>query len=139
MSMVILYLSHAPRMVYRCRVAISSCSSSLTSLVLIKLMVQFALTLPRTIANGPAPPFFAACAGAAYTYPIDDKANVSNLSPVISCCIGTLCEAPPRQPHHLRLRHRNRHRRRRSRDLTYPVKQMHRRSQLATILHLRIS
>ena len=38
--------------------------------------------------------FFAACAGAAYTYPEDDKANVSNLkSNLVSCCIGTSCTA----------------------------------------------
>lgn len=53
----------------------------------------------QQIAKGPAPPFFAACKGAAYTYPQDDTANVSNLnSTQISCCIGTLCKAPARQP-----------------------------------------
>ncbi len=54
----------------------------------------------QDIPNGPAPPFFAACAGAAYTYPNDNKANVSNLgSKLVSCCIGALCKAPSRQPH----------------------------------------
>ena len=52
----------------------------------------------QNIADGPAPPFFKACAGAAYTYPNDNKANVSNLkSNLVSCCIGTSCQAPSRQ------------------------------------------
>ena len=53
----------------------------------------------QNIADGPAPPFFSACAGAAYTYPNDNEANVSNLrSNLVSCCIGTSCQAPSRQP-----------------------------------------
>ena len=53
----------------------------------------------KDIALGPAPLFFAACKGAAYTYPTDDAANVSNLkSTLVSCCIGTSCVAPMRQP-----------------------------------------
>ena len=49
-------------------------------------------------ADGPAPPFFAACQGAAYTYPNDNEANVSNLqSRLVTYCIGTSCEAPSRQ------------------------------------------
>jgi len=56
------------------------------------------LNSAQNIADGPAPPFFTACAGAAYTYPHDDKANVSNLnSTLVSCCIGTSCQAPSRQ------------------------------------------
>ena len=52
----------------------------------------------QNIADGPAPPFFKACAGAAYTYPNDNTANVSNLkSNLVSCCIGTSCQAPSRQ------------------------------------------
>ncbi len=52
----------------------------------------------QNIADGLAPPFFKACAGAAYTYPNDNKANVSNLkSNLVSCCIGTSCQAPSRQ------------------------------------------
>ena len=46
---------------------------------------------------GPATEFFAACAGAAYTFPKDDKA-VQSCTSVISCCIGTSCKAPSRQP-----------------------------------------
>ncbi len=72
------------------------------------------LNSAQNIANGPAPPFFAACAGAAYTYPNDNDANVSNLkSALVSCCIGTSCNAPPRQPeqgntlHDERMRIRN--------------------------------
>ena len=50
------------------------------------------------LSDRPAPAFFAACAGAAYTYPNDNDANVSNLgSNIISCCVGALCEAPSRQ------------------------------------------
>ena len=52
----------------------------------------------QNIADGPAPPFFKACAGAAYTYPNDNTANVRNLkSNLVSCCIGTSCQAPSRQ------------------------------------------
>ena len=48
--------------------------------------------------QGPAPLFFAACAGAAYTFPKDDRANQGNLrSNLVSCCIGTSCAAPSRQ------------------------------------------
>ncbi len=56
------------------------------------------LNSAQSVADGPAPPFFAACAGAAYTYPNDNDANVSNLgSNVVFCCIGTSCKAPSRQ------------------------------------------
>jgi hypothetical protein len=51
----------------------------------------------RNIANGPAPHFFAACEGTAYTYPNDKDANVSNLeSTLVSCCIGMSYNAPSR-------------------------------------------
>ena len=57
------------------------------------------LNSAQNIPDGPAPSFFAACAGAAYTYPKDDKANISNLnSTLVSCCVGTSCKAPLRQP-----------------------------------------
>ena len=50
------------------------------------------------LADGPPPCFFAPCAGAAYTFPNDNEANTSNLgSNLVSCCIGTTCEAPSRQ------------------------------------------
>lgn len=69
------------------------------------------LNSAQNVPNGPAPPFFAACARAAYTYPNDNDANVSNLkSTLVSCCIGTSCKAPPRQriqdntPHSKRMR-----------------------------------
>ena len=56
------------------------------------------LNSAQNIADGPAPRFFTACAGAAYTYPNDNEANLSNLkSNPVSCCIGTSCEAPSRQ------------------------------------------
>lgn len=47
-------------------------------------------------AGGPPAPFFAACAGAAYTFPADDDAVRKCLGPV-SCCIGTSCKPPLRQ------------------------------------------
>ena len=44
------------------------------------------------IANRPVPPFFAAYAGAAYTYLTDNDASASNLkSDLITCCVGTSC------------------------------------------------
>ena len=42
-------------------------------------------------ANATAPPFFAACAGAAYTFPTDDKANRWGVGALTTCCIGTDC------------------------------------------------
>jgi hypothetical protein len=47
--------------------------------------------------SGPPAPFFAACAGAAYTFSEDDTA-VYSCPGSISCCIGTSCKAPSRQP-----------------------------------------
>ncbi|MCJ1395619.1 hypothetical protein MMC18_008505 [Xylographa bjoerkii] len=47
--------------------------------------------------NGPASSFFAACAGAAYTYPNDNDANNGHVDTVVTCCIGTSCPAPVRQ------------------------------------------
>ena len=62
------------------------------------------LNSAQNIADGPAPPFFVACAGAAYTYPNDNEANTSNLrSNMVSCCIGTTCKAPSRQPPNTRI------------------------------------
>lgn len=57
------------------------------------------LNSAQNVPDGPPPRFFADCAGAAYTFPKDDGANVGNLSNnLISCCIGTSCPAPSRQP-----------------------------------------
>ena len=57
------------------------------------------LNSARETPDGPAARFFRSCAGAAYTYPNDNDANTSNLgSKLVSCCIGTLCPAPLRQP-----------------------------------------
>ena len=56
------------------------------------------LNSAQNIANGPAPPFFAACAGVAYTYPNDNDANVSNLKNLVFYYVGTSCKAPSRQP-----------------------------------------
>lgn len=56
------------------------------------------LNSAQSVADEPASPFFAACAGAAYTYSNDNDANVSNLgSNVVFCCIGTSCKALSRQ------------------------------------------
>ena len=53
----------------------------------------------KDVPDGPAPPFFKACAGAAYTYPNDNTANRDSLSSnLISCCVGRTCQAPARQP-----------------------------------------
>jgi hypothetical protein len=53
----------------------------------------------QNIANGPTSPFFTACKGPAYTFANDNDANVINLkSSLVSCCIGTSCNAPSRQP-----------------------------------------
>ena len=50
------------------------------------------------ISEGPPPCFFAPCAGAAYTFPHDNHADAGDLgSNLVSCCIGTSCEAPPWQ------------------------------------------
>lgn len=52
----------------------------------------------RNTPDGPPACFFAACAGAAYTFPDDNDAVRGGLSSLISCCIGTSCSAPLRQP-----------------------------------------
>ena len=52
----------------------------------------------RNTPNGPPACFFAACAGAAYTFPNDNNALGSGLSSLVSCCIGVSCPAPSRQP-----------------------------------------
>ncbi|MCJ1405940.1 hypothetical protein MMC19_000005 [Ptychographa xylographoides] len=51
----------------------------------------------QNVPNGPASAFFAPCAGAAYTYPNDNDANVYDVASTITCCIGTSCPAPARQ------------------------------------------
>ncbi len=56
------------------------------------------LNSAQSVADELASPFFVACAEAAYTYPNDNNANVSNLeSNVVFCCIDTSCKAPLRQ------------------------------------------
>ncbi|KAL8705840.1 MAG: hypothetical protein Q9201_001063 [Fulgogasparrea decipioides] len=47
---------------------------------------------------GPPSSFFAPCAGAAYTFPKDDGANTGMITSTdISCCVGVLCPASPKQ------------------------------------------
>jgi hypothetical protein len=58
------------------------------------ICLNTAVVLP----DGPPPLFFAPCAGAAYTFPNDNNADAGNLtSNLVSCCVGTSCEAPTRQ------------------------------------------
>ncbi len=55
----------------------------------------------RYVNNGPAAPFFAPCAHAAYVYPFDDSANSGNGvcgGSTVTCCVGTNCPSNPRQP-----------------------------------------
>ena len=57
------------------------------------------LNSARDTPAGPPAAFFKACAGSAYTFPYDDAANAYNTSSrLITCCIGSNCEAPQRQP-----------------------------------------
>ncbi|KAI4215751.1 MAG: hypothetical protein LQ351_001738 [Letrouitia transgressa] len=47
---------------------------------------------------GPASPFFSPCAGAAYTFPKDDGANIGEQpGSLMECCIGKDCPAPKKQ------------------------------------------
>ena len=41
--------------------------------------------------DGTADPFFAPCAGQAYTFPSDNGANKANVGSTVNCCIGTAC------------------------------------------------
>ncbi len=67
------------------------------------------LNSAQNIANGPAPPFFAAYTGAAYTYPNDNDANISNLkSNLVTCCVSTSYKAPSRQSKRSNSLHRGR-------------------------------
>ena len=91
------------------------------------------LNSARENADGPPPPFFAACQGAAYTYPNDNEANVSNLrSRLITCCVGTSCDAPARQTvNRCRLAHQGLTNRKNgseyhARELTSLIKDKHR-------------
>lgn len=51
----------------------------------------------QNVPYGPASPFFAACAGAAYTYPKDDGADTGCASHTINCCVGPQCPPNPKQ------------------------------------------
>lgn len=52
---------------------------------------------PWCYACSAADPFFAPCAGSAYTYPYDDAATVGPASGTINCCIGTSCGSTGRE------------------------------------------
>lgn len=88
--------------------------------------------------DGPPPAFFAACEGAAYTFPNDNTATDGGVeSRLISCCIGTSCPPPPQQKsakrslatrnlgvaHHLHS-HQQRHGQQRRRSLRSHVHQL---------------
>ncbi|KAI4127200.1 MAG: hypothetical protein LQ338_003319 [Usnochroma carphineum] len=52
----------------------------------------------RANVDGPPSSFFAPCAGAAYTFPNDNNANTGMVTDTLmSCCVGTSCEASPHQ------------------------------------------
>ena len=48
-------------------------------------------------ACSPPDPFFAPCAGSAYTYPYDDGATVGPATGSIQCCVGTACPSTGRE------------------------------------------
>ena len=80
--------------------AVSGCNINLFELGTCENLVQGPVCLnpSRILPDGPAPTFFAPCAGAAYTFPNDNDANAGGLgSNLVTCCIGTGCEAPLRQ------------------------------------------
>lgn len=52
---------------------------------------------PWCNACSPPDPFFAPCAGSAYTYPYDDGATVGPATGSIQCCVGTACAATGRE------------------------------------------
>ncbi|KAL9065776.1 MAG: hypothetical protein Q9161_008001 [Pseudevernia consocians] len=52
---------------------------------------------PWCNACSPPDPFFAPCAGSAYTYPYDDGATVGPAVGSIQCCVGTACPATGRE------------------------------------------
>ncbi|MCJ1401743.1 hypothetical protein MMC11_004960 [Xylographa trunciseda] len=57
------------------------------------------MNLPPPNDNGPPSPFFAPCAGAAYTFPNDNNANNGDVGTyTMDCCIGRHCPSVPRQP-----------------------------------------
>ncbi|MCJ1316166.1 hypothetical protein MMC15_001486 [Xylographa vitiligo] len=57
------------------------------------------MNLPPPLDYGPPSPFFAPCAGAAYTFPGDNDANNGDVGTyTMECCIGRDCPPVPRQP-----------------------------------------
>ena len=55
-------------------------------------------TISLTSPDGPVMPFFAPCAGAAYTFPNDNLADKGCQTHEMDCCIGTSCPTVERQP-----------------------------------------
>ncbi|MCJ1283323.1 hypothetical protein MMC26_002651 [Xylographa opegraphella] len=57
------------------------------------------MNLPPPRDFGPPSPFFAPCAGAAYTFPGDNGANNGDVGTyTMDCCVGRDCPPVPRQP-----------------------------------------
>lgn len=52
---------------------------------------------PWCYACSPPDPFFAPCAGSAYTYPYDDDAMSAAFTGSLNCCVGTNCPATGRE------------------------------------------
>ena len=80
--------------------AVSGCNIDLFKRAMCEDVLEGPVCLnpARFLDDGPASPFFAPCTGAAYTFPNDNAANAGSLgSNLVSCCIGSTCEAPSRQ------------------------------------------
>jgi len=54
-------------------------------------------SIPWCYACSPPPDFFGPCAGAAYTFPYDDKATIKLPDGKAECCIGANCPKAPKQ------------------------------------------
>lgn len=79
--------------------AVSGCNIELFNYAICKDLVDGPVCLNAGRFSGSTPPFFEPCAGSAYTHPFDDNANAASLpSNLVSCCIGTPCKPPSRQP-----------------------------------------
>lgn len=81
---------------------VSGCNVELFDYATCEDLVQGPLCLnPARYSNTweSVPQFFRPCTGSAYTYPSDNLANRGNLSSnLVTCCIGTPCRPPSRQP-----------------------------------------
>jgi hypothetical protein len=81
-------------------VAITSCNIDFFKQVTCRDQIDGLVCLNSAVnlADRPSLCFFVPCASAAYIFPYNNKANISNLESIlIFCYISTLCEAPPQQ------------------------------------------